>query len=51
MRPPPPWAAPHYREIEIKIGEELRRRYAPPEELPHRLLALLMQIKRQGEEE
>jgi hypothetical protein len=46
----PPWASPPYREIESKIGEGLRQRYQPPEELPHRLQALLMQIKRQDED-
>jgi hypothetical protein len=47
----PPWAAPPYREIEMKIGEGLRKRYEPPQELPHRLLALVMQIKREDTDE
>jgi len=46
----PAWAAPPYREIEIKIGEELRRRWEPPQELPHHLLALMMQMKSHDDE-
>jgi len=42
----PPWAAPPYREIELKIGEGLRQRYEPPRELPHQLAALLNQMVR-----
>jgi hypothetical protein len=36
--------APPYRAIEMEIGKELRGRYEPPRELPHKLLALLMQM-------
>jgi hypothetical protein len=46
-----PWEAPPYREIEMKIGEGLRKRYAAPQELPHRLLALVMQIKGQDDDD
>ena len=36
---------PPYRdEIQSKIGEELRARYAVPQELPYRLLVVLMQL-------
>jgi hypothetical protein len=35
---------PPYRAIEMQIGKELQARYEPPRELPHRLLALLMQM-------
>jgi hypothetical protein len=47
----PPWAATPYRAIEMKIGEGLRKRYQPPQALPHRLLTLVMQIKRQDDNE
>jgi len=40
----PPW--PPYRdEIQRKIGEELGARYAVPQDLPYRLLVVLMQLK------
>lgn len=32
--------------IAERIGQELQRRYQPPKDLPHRLLALLLQINR-----
>jgi hypothetical protein len=41
---PPAGEAPPYRAIEMEIGKELRGRYEPPRELPHKLLALLMQM-------
>jgi len=43
--------APPYHTIQTKIGQELRARYEPPQELPHRMLALLMQINEQHEQE
>jgi hypothetical protein len=42
----PPWDAPSYRAIEMKIGEELRERYEPPPGLPDQLLTLLMKLER-----
>jgi len=50
VRSPRPWAAPPYREIEMKIGEALRERYKPARELPQRLLVLLTQISRQDKD-
>jgi hypothetical protein len=47
----PAWRAEAtYREIERKIGEELRKFYEPSKELPHSLLALLMQINEESGE-
>jgi hypothetical protein len=46
----PDWKAPPYRDIQTKIGEELKANYEPPRELPHRLLTLLIQMnERWGE--
>jgi hypothetical protein len=39
-----PYDTPPYREIETKIGEDLRLWYEPPQELPHRMLTLLIQL-------
>jgi hypothetical protein len=39
-----PLHASPYRDIEMKIGEELRRRYKAPQQLPHRMLTQLMQF-------
>ena len=39
-----PWGAPPWREIETKIGEELREHYRPAQELPHKFLTLLLQF-------
>lgn len=36
-----------HRAILERIGQELRGRYQPPQDLPHRLLALLVQINEQ----
>jgi hypothetical protein len=41
---PPPWRAVPYREIQKRIGAELRTKYQPPKELPPRLLTLLREI-------
>jgi hypothetical protein len=35
------------RAIQTKIGQDLRAQYVLPEELPHRLLTLLMQLNAQ----
>jgi hypothetical protein len=43
------WSEPPYREIETKIGEELRERYKPLQELPHEMLTLLLQINEESE--
>jgi hypothetical protein len=40
--PPRP---PYREEIQSIIGEELRARYTVPQELPYRLLIVLMQLK------
>jgi hypothetical protein len=36
---------PYREEIQSIIGEELRARYTVPQELPYRLLIVLMQLK------
>jgi hypothetical protein len=46
----PDWKAPPYRDIQTKIGEELKAHYEPPKELPHRLLTLLIQMNERWEE-
>jgi hypothetical protein len=63
IRPRCPWIAStasgtcaligrrRHRVIEIKIGEELRERYKPPQELPHNMLALLTQPRARDETE
>jgi hypothetical protein len=43
------WSAPPWRAIEMKIGEELREWYVPPQELPHTMLTLLLQFSRETE--
>ena len=40
---PEPWRPPLYREIQKRIGMILREQYAPPKELPHHLLALVIE--------
>src|SRR5215470_11792323 len=37
----------YHQAIRERIGQEFRRRYQPPQDLPHRLLALLSQITNQ----
>ena len=39
------------RDIQTKIGQELQATYELPEELPHQLLTLLMQLNAQQERE
>ena len=36
------------RALQTAIGEELRPHYEPPQELPHRILTLLMQLNGQN---
>jgi hypothetical protein len=45
----PSWPTPPYRDIPIRIGEVLRLQYEPPQELPHQLFTLLMQVTGQQE--
>jgi hypothetical protein len=40
---PGAWRPPLYREMQNQIGMILRERYAPPEELPHQLLVLMIE--------
>jgi hypothetical protein len=43
--------APHLpRDIQAKIGEGLRAHYEPPQEMPHRLLTLLIQMDEREDE-
>jgi hypothetical protein len=37
------------RTLEAAIGQELRALFQPPQDLPHRLLTLLMQFNAQGD--
>jgi hypothetical protein len=39
-----------FRAMQMRIGQELRARYAVPEELPHELYVLLMRLKEQQHE-
>ena len=39
------------RAVQTKIGQELRAQYELPEELPHRILTLLMQLNAQQDSE
>jgi hypothetical protein len=42
---------PSYRDIPLHIGHALRKHYELPEELPHQLLTLLMQINDDEDED
>jgi hypothetical protein len=42
----PDWKPPSYSDIQMKIGEGLKKHYEPPKELPHRLLTLLAQMNK-----
>ena len=44
---PGPWRPSPYREIQKRIGIILREHYAPPKELPHQLLALVIEADKQ----
>ena len=41
---PPPRMRPPYLAIQQRIGSMLRQQYEPPKDLPHQLLALLIQL-------
>src|SRR5450759_2167758 len=43
----PYWKAPLFNTIQTKVGQELRALYEPPQELPHQMLTLLMQVNEQ----
>jgi hypothetical protein len=45
-----PWM-PSYRDIPLHIGQALRKHYELPEELPHQLLTLLMQMNNDEDED
>jgi hypothetical protein len=45
-----PWRPP-YRDIPLHIGQALRKHYELPEELPHQLLTLLMQMNNDEDED
>ena len=40
----PSWPTTPYRDIQVQIGQALRLQYELPQELPDRLLILLMQV-------
>jgi hypothetical protein len=40
----PSWPTTPYRDIQVRIGQALRLQYELPQELPDRLLTLLMQV-------
>jgi hypothetical protein len=44
---PKPRRSPPYREIQKRIGMILRQQYAPPKELPYRLLTLVIEADKQ----
>jgi hypothetical protein len=46
----PTWPAMTYRDIQMQIGQVLRREYELPQELPDQFLALLMQVTGRGED-
>jgi hypothetical protein len=46
-----PRDAPSSREIQKKIGVELREHLALPKKMPHQLFTLLIQLNDQGEDE
>ena len=39
------------RAVRTMIGQELRARYEVPQDLPHEMLAFLVQLNEQGQEE
>ncbi len=48
----PDWKAPPYRDIEMKIGKGLKAHYdLPMDDLPHRLLTLVLQMDKRPKEE
>jgi hypothetical protein len=48
---PPPWRAPPYHEIQMRIGAVLRKQYEPPKDLPHRLLTLLREVDKSEDDD
>ena len=46
----PSWPTAPYRDIQVRIGQALRLQYELPQELPDRLLTLLMQGDRTARE-
>jgi hypothetical protein len=40
----PSWPAMPYRDIQMQIGRAMKLQYELPQELPHQLLTLLMQV-------
>jgi hypothetical protein len=42
---------PSYHDIPLHIGQALRKHYELPEELPHQLLTLLMQMNNDEDED
>jgi hypothetical protein len=42
------WVAALHREMQTLIGQQLKARYAPPQELSSDMTALLMRIDEQG---
>jgi hypothetical protein len=48
---PPAGMRPPYAAIQHRIGSMLRQQYAPPKDLPHQLLALLVQLNNQEDED
>src|SRR5262249_1377854 len=47
---PPPRMRPPYLAIQQRIGSMLRQQYEPPKDLPHQLLALLVELKNQEDD-
>jgi hypothetical protein len=47
----PSWPTTPYRDIQVRIGQALRLQYELPQELPDRLLTLLMQVTGREENE
>jgi hypothetical protein len=45
------WLATPYRDVQMQIGQALRLQYELPQDLPDRLLTLLMQLSGREENE
>ena len=48
---PPPRMRPPYLAIQERIGSMLRQQYEPPKDLPHQLLALLVELNNQDDDD